>query len=57
MHQFKEQIERISTKLKAAKQKDKQLKVFGASYHKYTIHPPLEEAQQVLCSDIVEQHY
>ncbi|MGF6847115.1 pimeloyl-ACP methyl ester carboxylesterase [Chitinophaga sp. W3I9] len=45
MHQFKEQIERISTKLKAAKQKDKQLKVFGASYHKYTIHPPLEEAQ------------
>ncbi|MEZ2445599.1 SMI1/KNR4 family protein [Chitinophaga sp. RCC_12] len=45
MHQFKEQIERISTKLKAAKQKDQQLKVFGASYHKYIIHAPLEEAE------------
>jgi hypothetical protein len=44
MHQFKEQTERISIKLKAAKQKDQQLKVHGADYHKYIIHPPLEES-------------
>lgn len=45
MHQFKEQIERISAKLKAAKQKDQQLKVFGADYHKYILHKPLEESE------------
>ncbi|MDR6571051.1 SMI1/KNR4 family protein [Chitinophaga ginsengisegetis] len=45
MHQYKEQIERIRTKLAAAKQKDQQLKVFGASYHKYVIHQPLEESE------------
>jgi SMI1 / KNR4 family (SUKH-1) len=44
MHQFKEQTERIRAKLKAAKQKDQQLKVHGADYHKYIIHPPLEES-------------
>ncbi|HEY8954758.1 SMI1/KNR4 family protein [Chitinophaga sp.] len=43
MHQFDEQVERIRTKLAAAKQKDKELKVFGASSHKYILHKPLAE--------------
>lgn len=43
MHQFDEQVERIRTKLTAAKQKDKELKVFGAGAHKYILHPPLTE--------------
>lgn len=44
MHQFDEQVNRIRTKLIAAKQKDKQLKIFGASTHKYILHKPLTQA-------------
>lgn len=43
MHQFNEQIDRIRTKLIVAKEKDQELKAFGASYHKYILHKPLEE--------------
>ncbi len=44
MHQFDEQVKRIRTKLIAAKQKDKKLKVFGAGTHKYILHKPLAQA-------------
>ncbi len=44
MHQFDEQVNRIRTKLIAARQKDKPLKIFGASTHKYILHKPLTPA-------------
>ena len=40
---MKEQINRIKEKLKIAKKADKELKVFGASNHKYALKAPIEE--------------
>ena len=44
MHQYDEQIARIKQKFVAAKKKDRQHKVFGASSHKYIVNKPLEPA-------------
>lgn len=38
------QIQRIKTKLAAAKKADKQLRVFGADSHQYVLNPPATEA-------------
>ena len=42
---YRKQTRRIKKKLKIAKKKDKQLKVFGAKYHKYVIHKPIDKSQ------------
>jgi hypothetical protein len=40
-----DQIQRIRTKLKAARKADRKLKVFGASFHKYQVGRPASEAE------------
>ena len=48
MEDFSQQLIRIKRKLLEAKQVDKDLKVFGADYHKYLINKPatLEAVQK-----------
>ncbi|GHU32613.1 hypothetical protein FACS1894172_09560 [Spirochaetia bacterium] len=41
MQQYIEQINRMKLKLKLAKNADRNLKVFGADSHRYTVNPPL----------------
>lgn len=45
MQQFNDQIIRIKEKLQTAKEKDQDLKVFGAKGHKYILNSPLTTSQ------------
>ncbi len=47
MQQYDEQIIRIKEKLKAAKEKDQEMKVFGAKHHKYQLNPPMTLSEVV----------
>lgn len=45
MEDFSDQIQRIKVKLSVAKRKDKKLRVFGSSSHKYQISTPVSVAE------------
>ncbi|MDA9773822.1 SMI1/KNR4 family protein [Saprospiraceae bacterium] len=51
MNNFVEQIERIESKLKLAKRVDRNLRVFGASHHKYKIGNAINESRIVIFED------